>query len=262
MKTVILITARLKSTRLPKKVLKLILGRPMLEHLVERVRQAERPNAIVLCTSPLLQDDPLAEWGERLGIGVYRGDPDDVLLRLTRAAQEFDADVVVSCTADNPFVDPEYIDRLVDFHLEGGYDYSRSEGLPFGAFSYVLSRSAMIRACEIKAATDTEVWGGYFTETGGFSCGILRVTDPAVAWPELRLTVDTPEDFELTTRIFEELSSSGRIFSLREIVDLCRRCPDLLQINEHVSQKVPEPIVMKKSQEARSSDVVINRDLK
>ncbi|MFC2081654.1 cytidylyltransferase domain-containing protein [Candidatus Bipolaricaulota bacterium] len=247
MKTSILITARLKSTRLPKKVLKPILGRPMLEHLVERLRKAERPDSIILCTSPVAEDDPLAEWAERLDIGLYRGDPDDVLLRLTRAAQEFGADIVVSCTADNPFVDPEYIDCLVDFHLSGGYDYSRSEGLPFGTFSYGLTRHAMERACKIKAAKDTEVWGGYFTETGEFACGILRITDPAVAWPELRLTVDTPEDFELVTRIFEELSSDGGIFSLREIVGLCRRRPDLLRINQHVVQRAPEPIVLKEA---------------
>jgi len=247
MKTAILITARLKSTRLPLKVLKPIMGRPMLEHLVNRLKRAKRPQGIILCTSTLCQDDPLAEQAARYpGVEVFRGDPDDVLLRLAHAAETFGVNTIVSCTADNPFVDPEYVDFLVEFHLNGAYDYSRTEGMPFGTFSYALRRDAIVRACEIKATSDTEVWGGYFTETGEFSCGVLRVTDPAIAWPELRLTVDTPEDFELATQIIQELSASGVPFGLREIVQLCRNRPDLVRLNKHIVQKAGAPTVLKK----------------
>ena len=245
MKTAILITARLKSIRLPKKVLKPILGRPMLGHMIDRLRLARRPKDIILCTSPLPEDEPLIELALQEGIQHYRGHPDDVLLRLTNAAECFGVDTVVSCTADNPFVDPEYIDRLADFHLERGHDYSRSEGLPFGTFVYLLSSRAMVRACEIKAAVDTEVWGGYFTDTGQFSWGVMEVEDPAVRWPELRLTVDTPEDFELVSRIFEELYEVGHVFPLRDIVALCRRRPDLVAINAGVQQKAAQPIQLK-----------------
>lgn len=245
MKVAVLITARLKSTRLPKKVLKPIQGRPMLAHLLDRLRLADRPEQIIICTSPLAQDDPLAEIARQEQVACYRGHPDDVLLRLTNAAEQFGVDIVVSCTADNPFVDPEYIDRLVDFHMVHAHDYSRSEGLPFGAFAYVLSHPAMVRACELKAATDTEVWGGYFTKTGQFSWGVLQVEDPAVRWPELRLTVDTPEDFELVSRIFEELYRPGHVFPLRDIVALCRRRPDLVAINVGVQQKAAQPIQLK-----------------
>lgn len=237
MKTAILVTARLKSTRLPMKVIKPIKGRPMIVHLLDRLKLARRPSVIIVCTSTLAQDDPLAETAQQENVQFYRGHPEDVLLRLTNAAALFDVDTVVSCTADNPFVGPEYIDRLVDFHLERGYDYSKSEGLPFGTFAYVLSYPAMVQACEIKAKTDTEVWGGYFTETGQFSWGVMQVDDPNVRWPELRLTVDTAEDFELIARIFDELYEPGKVFPLSAIVGLCRHRPDLVAINANVQQK-------------------------
>jgi spore coat polysaccharide biosynthesis protein SpsF len=245
MKTAILITARLKSTRLPKKVLKPIAGRPMFGHLIDRLRLARRVDQIILITSPLEQDDPLAEFAEQEGIGCYRGDPEDVLLRMTRAAETFGVDTVISCTGDNPFVDPEYIDRLVDFHLAHGHDFTNTEGLPWGCFAYGLSYPALVKACEIKDERDTEVWGGYFTQTGLFAWGTMAITDPAVRWPELRLTVDTPEDFKLVTRIFEELYRPGQVFPLRDIVELCRNRPELVAINAAVRQAPGIPIKLK-----------------
>lgn len=251
MKTAILITARLKSTRLPKKVLKEIAGRPMLGHLVDRLRLSRRAPQVILITSPVEQDDPLVEFCRVEGIDCFRGDPDDVLLRMTDAARHFGLDTVVSCTADNPFVDPEYIDRLVDFHLERGHAFSNSQGLPWGCFAYALATPALVKACEIKAERDTEVWGGYFTQTGLFHWGTMVVDDPAVAWPELRLTVDTPEDFELVSRLFAELHRPGEVFSLGEIVALCRRRPELVAINAGVAQQPGRPIRLNPALETR-----------
>ncbi len=245
MKTAILITARLKSTRLPKKVLKPVHGRPMIAHLLDRLKLSQRSDDIIICTSPLEQDTPLVDFAAQEGVNVYQGDSDDVLLRLTKAAEHYGLDTIVSCTADNPFVDPEYIDKLVDFHLAHRYDYSKTEGLPFGTFSYVLSYPAMQRACEIKAEHDTEVWGGYFTETGQFACGTMHVDDPDIRWPELRLTVDTPEDFALISAVFDELYQPDTVFPLRAIIHLCRRRPDLVAINAQVQQKGARPIKLK-----------------
>jgi len=245
LKTAILITARLKSTRLPKKVIKPIHGQPMIVHMLDRLKLARRPDGIIVCTSPIAQDDPLEEIATQEGIECYRGHPQDVLLRITRAAEQFGVNTVISCTGDNPFVDPEYIDRLVEFHLAHGYDYSKTEGLPFGTFAYALSYPAMVRACKIKVKADTEVWGGYFTETDQFSWGVMQVQDPMVRWPELRLTVDTSEDFELITRIFDELHDPPNVFPLSAIVHLCRTRPDLIGINADVRQKPAPPIEVK-----------------
>lgn len=242
--TAILVTARLKSTRLPMKVVKPILGRPMICHLLDRLKLAQIPRRIILCTSDLPLDDPLQDIAEQESVSCFRGDPDDVLLRLTHAAEEFGINTVVSCTADNPFVDPEYIDRLVEFHVINGNDYSSVQGLPFGVFSYVVSYGAMVRACELKAETDTEVWGEYFTKTGIFKTGILQVADQAISRPHLRLTVDTPEDFELVSNIFGCLFNRGEVFSLHQIVQFCDAHPELV-VNRHIEQKKGRPIRVK-----------------
>ncbi|MBU2490707.1 MAG: NTP transferase domain-containing protein [Proteobacteria bacterium] len=241
----ILITARLKSRRLPKKALLPIQGRSMLGHMVDRLRLAKHPGAIILCTSPLPEDDPLAAFAEAEGILSYRGHPDDVLERLTSAAQKFDVGTVISCTADNPFVDPEYIDFLVDFHWANRHDFTRVEGLPWGVFAYAIERAAMERAITIKDEVDTEVWGGYFTQTGLFSVGVMEVADGAVRRPEYRLTVDEPADFELVTQIFDALLEPGKVFPLADIVRLLDENPELAAVNAEVAQAPGKPIRVK-----------------
>ena len=246
------ITGRLKSTRLPLKAQRLIKGRPMICRMIDRLKLAQRPNQIVLCTSTVEQDDPLEEIARQESIECFRGDPDDVLLRLTNAAEKFGVDQVLSCTADNPFIDPEYLDRLIDFHLEKDHDFSRTEELPLGVNAYAVSYEAMKRACKIKAESDTEIWGPLFTDTGHFKWGVMDV-DESVRWPELRLTVDTPEDFALVTKIFDELYEPGKVFPLSAIVDLCRRRPDLVAINATVQQRPSRQFKLKAGVENASA---------
>jgi spore coat polysaccharide biosynthesis protein SpsF len=242
MKTSILITARLKSTRLPLKVTKMIHGKEMIVHMLDRLKLAHSPEDIIICTSGVAQDDPLVEIACREGVKYFRGDPDDVLLRLTEAAETNNVDLVINCTADNPFVDPIYIDRLQDYHISQQNEFSKIDGLPWGTFSYAISTKALRKACGIKNEKDTEVWHGYFMETNKFKWGSLKVDDPAILWPTLRLTVDEQEDFDLVTKIFDELYSPGNVFSLAEIVKLCRNVPELPNINKHVNQKAHLPI--------------------
>jgi len=245
MKVAILITARLKSTRLPMKVIKMIHGRPMIKHMIDRLKLAKIPQEIIMCTSTVAQDDPLEAIAKEEGINCFRGHPDDVLLRLTDAAKKNKVDVIISCTADNPFVDPEYIDRLIEFHIKNANDFTKIEGLPFGVFSYAINTSAMEKACRIKDEIDTEVWHGYFMETSYFKWGKLVVEDPEAFWPDLRLTVDTPEDFKLISRIFDELYDGKNVFPLKDITSLCRQKPELPKINSVIKQKIPIPIKVK-----------------
>jgi spore coat polysaccharide biosynthesis protein SpsF len=245
MKTAITITARLKSVRLPRKVTLKIQGTPMIVHLIRRLKLAQRPDSVVMCTSTNPQDDILDDIAAQEGIDCFRGSEDDVLDRLMNACRTLGIDLISSCTADNPFIDPVYIDRLLEYHIEQENDYTRIDGLPFGTFTYAVNYPALVKACEIKAAEDTEVWGGYFTQTGLFKTGVLKVTDPAVRRPDLRLTVDTPEDFELITRIFDQLYEEARIFPLKDIVALLDSRPDLRAINAQVEQKAAKPIHLK-----------------
>jgi spore coat polysaccharide biosynthesis protein SpsF len=221
--------------------------------MIDRLKLAQRPARIVLCTSTVEQDDPLEEIARQESIECFRGSPEDVLLRLTNAAEKLGVDHVLSCTADNPFIDPEYLDQLIDFHLKHCYDFSRSEGLPLGVNAYAVSCRAMRKACDIKAESDTEIWGPLFTDTGQFSWGVMEVEDKSVRWPELRLTVDTPADFDLITQIFDELYEPGKIFPLSAIVELCHRRPDLVAINATVQQRPSRKFKLKAGVENSSA---------
>jgi spore coat polysaccharide biosynthesis protein SpsF len=245
MKSAILITARLKSTRLPMKVIKEIHGKPMIEHMLDRLKLSHEPEDIIICTSGIAQDDPLERIAAEQGVRCFRGEPDDVLLRLTMAAEQYRVETVINCTADNPFVDPIYIDKLYHYHIAQGNEFTKIEGLPWGTFSYAISLDAMKKACDLKNEADTEVWHGYFMDTAHFKWGALQVEGNTVLWPDLRLTVDTPEDFEMVTKVFDELYEPGKTFPLADIVALCRRCPEIPAINADVMQKAGIPIKLK-----------------
>jgi len=227
------------------KVIKKIHGKPMIEHMLDRLKLANEPEDIIICTSGVAQDDPLEQIAAEQGVKCFRGDPDDVLLRLTMAAEKFGVETIINCTADNPFVDPVYIDKLYRYHIAQGHEFTKINGLPWGTFSYAISFDAMKKACELKNETDTEVWHGYFMDTGHFKWGALEVEDEAVLWPDLRLTVDTPEDFAMVTRTFDELYEPDQVFPLAAIVELCRQCPEIPAINADVMQKAGIPIKIK-----------------
>lgn len=237
----VLITARLKSERLERKAVAPILGRPMIAHQIERLRTGTRPEKWIVCTSTDNEDDALASVARDEGADVFRGDSEDVLKRVLDASHAFDCDAVFVCGGDNPLVDPVEMDRLLDFLVDGGFDYATTKGLPFGAFGWAVTRPALERACAIKATEKTEAWLGYFTETGLFRCGELEAR-PTVRRPGLRITVDTPPDFQLMTEIFEALYRPRDAFRLEEVIRLCDERPELPALNASVQQKTPLPI--------------------
>jgi len=230
----ILITVRLKSQRLPLKALRSVGGRPLLVHLIERLRQSRLAGPVVLCTSSLPTDDPLAWIAESKNVPCFRGHPNDVILRLTETAEKLGAETIISCTGDNPFVDGPEIDRLLEHHRAQRLDFTRVEGLPFGTFAYAAQTAAMREVCNYKTEEDTEGWGKYLMDSR-YRWGTRKVSDPQLNWPQLRLTVDTLEDLTLARAIAEQLPSTE--CPLADIVDLCRRQPSLARLNAHVVQR-------------------------
>lgn len=123
MKVVGLLVARLGSTRLPRKALKPLAGKPMIERLAERVRKAGRLSEVALATTTLPEDAELCAFVERLGLRSWRGSPDNVSLRMAQAAEGLGADAVVELLADNPLISADLVDATVAL-LEKGADYA------------------------------------------------------------------------------------------------------------------------------------------
>lgn len=232
MKTGFLITARLKSTRLPLKLLQLVENRPIFSHMLDRLKLAQRVDEIIVCTSTNPQDDPLIELAEAEGVSSFRGDEDDVVKRLSDAATAFDLDYILSITADCPFSDPGYADRIVAAYLETNADLIRALTLPHGAFSYGVKPEAFRKIVEIKDQTNTEVWGRYFTDTDLFDVYDLPIENELHRQPGLRMTLDYPADLEFFRAVFAQLYRDGEVFTLDEILRLLRDHPEIVAINK------------------------------
>jgi len=233
MKVGYLITGRLKSTRLPRKLLLEIKGKPILSHMIDRLKLAKNVDEIIICTSDNEQDKPLGILAKENNISCYFGDPDDVLVRLLGAAEKFNLDYILNITADCPFVDPYYADTIVEKFLETDSDLIRQFDLPHGVFSYGIKVDALRKVVSIKDSSDTEVWGRYFTDTGVFKVLDLDVKNKNHRRPALRMTLDYPEDLEFFNAIFDALYEDNKVFSLSKILDLLDNNPEIIEINKN-----------------------------
>ena len=177
MKYVITITIRMKSTRLPKKVLFKIKGKPFIVHMIDRLKLAEKPSEIILCTSNLKDDDILIEIAEEQNIKYYRGHPDDVLLRIYEGAKKFGADVICSTTGDNAFTDPIIMDKMIKFFEENNADFVFCKDLPVGIQTYIIRMTTMADAIKRKDVIDTEIWGGYLNRPEIYKVFQYKIND-------------------------------------------------------------------------------------
>ncbi len=235
MRSVFLITARLKSTRLPRKVLADIAGTPAIVHVLDRLKQAKALSEIVVCTSINRQDDPLQEIARQEGVGCFRGSEEDVLDRLLQAAAQFKADYALNVTADCPLVDAEYVDRTVEAYRRTNADLITAYSLPHGAYCWGIKVEALKKVCELKAEMETEVWGDYFTKSGLFKIHEMEV-EPAVRRPDLRMTLDYPEDLEFLRRLFKALFVPGTYLRLHKMISWLDAHPEVVEINRHCAQ--------------------------
>ena len=234
------ITARMGSTRLPGKHLLQIMEKPVIEHLIERVRQAKLPRQVVLCTTVLPEDDVLDQIAKKAGILAFRGHPTDILIRWLKAAELYHVDFIVSADGDDVFCDPKHIDKVVEHFLETNADYITCCGLPFGASPSGIKVEALRKVCELKLDEDTEGQSRYFTQTGLFRVEYLDITDPELNHPEIRMTLDYQEDFEFFKAVFQHLYQPGKVFNLRDIIKLLEQHPEIVQLNQHMQKKYEE----------------------
>jgi spore coat polysaccharide biosynthesis protein SpsF len=219
----IVIQARTGSVRLPGKVLKPIGNRALLEHVLERAARSRLSRRTVVATTTLIEDDQLEAFCRERGIECFRGSSEDVLHRYWQCARALSIDPVVRLTADNPLVDADELDRLIQLHLAGQYDYSHSLGeLPIGVGAEVFSASCLERSCRAgTAAHHREHVNEYVLENKHlFRIGRLSVP-PQKQSPRTRLTVDTEEDYRRICFIVQNASSHS--VTTEEAIALCSR---------------------------------------
>jgi len=236
MKIVAIIEARMTSSRLPGKVLKEIIGKPAIELLIERLRSVKEIHEIMVATTVNTTDDVIEALCRRLYVVCFRGSENDVLGRVLQAAQSIEANIIVEITGDCPLADPDIIRRGINMYLKGNYDYVGNgcfvrtfpDGMDVQIFSVKLLEGVNILAQE---TVDREHVTHYiYTHPECYKIGHYEA-DGELHWPELAITLDTPEDLVLISKIFEELYPRNSLFTAYDIVRFLRQRPDLLGIN-------------------------------
>lgn len=232
MKTAIFITIRMDSSRLPNKTMKKILGKPVLEHIVQRAKLAKKFDDVIVCTTEREIDDKIADLAEKNGASVFRGSLNDKLERWNGAAKEYDIDYIVTFDGDDLFCDPYLLDKGVEQITGGKYDFIEApQGLICGAFTYAFTAKALAKVCEIKASEDTEMMWTYFKDTGLFKTGCLEDVEDIYFNNDYRMTLDYPEDFEFFTKVFEHFQCVDNNIPLREIITYLSEHPEIPKIN-------------------------------
>lgn len=221
-----LITARLSSVRLPKKLLRELDGVEVVSKVIERGVEAFGVDQVVLCTSPLATDDELVDVSDRHGIKVHRGHPDDILLRLAGACRERNAIGFVGQTGENPLFQIDHCLRIRDAIMEGR-DLVRYAGLPVGCSPYGIGRAALETILETKDEEDTGFWGYWLNRPDLFNVLMLEAEED-LHMPDMRLTVDYPEDLELMKALF---ALHPGMPDLKAVIRTLRTRPEIKAIN-------------------------------
>jgi len=236
MNIVVITQARVGSTRFPGKIMKEILGKKVLIHDLDRIKEMKTINKIVVATTDLEKDDSIINTVKKYNkdIGIYRGSEDDVLDRYYKAAKEFNANVIVRITSDCPLIDPNISDLVVETFLENKCDYccnNMPRTYPHGLDTEVFSFEALERAWrEARKSYEREHVTPYIRESPD-KFKIINVRNN-VDLSNLRWTLDYPEDFEFITEIYKRLSPKKKIFYRQDILDVLNKEPWLIEINK------------------------------
>lgn len=227
------VQARMGSTRLPGKVLIDIVGKPMLWHIVNRLKWSKLIDKIVIVTSTNEKDETILEFGEKEGIETYAGSENDLVDRHYQAAKKFKANVMVRITADCPLVDPKIVDKIINYFLGGKFDYVSNvekptypDGLDVQVFSY----SALETMWKKAKKFEREYFPIYIKlHPEMFKIGSVEQERDI---SHMRWTVDYEEDLKFVREIYKRLYKEDEIFYMEDVLRLLKHHPELIDINK------------------------------
>ena len=228
-----IIQARVSSSRLPGKVQKYILGKPMILHEIERLRKSKYIDQTVLATSREKSDDTLMGLCQENAIELFRGSLDDVLDRYYQCASLYQPEHIVRITGDCPLLDWNVVDAVIRKHLTEKNDYTSNTlqvSYPDGLDVEVMRYDALEKAWnEAELPSEREHVTQYLIKHPEFfKQGNLRYRQDLSV---LRWTVDEPEDFQFVTKVYEALYRENAEFTMQDVLDLLNNQPELLKIN-------------------------------
>ena len=241
MKVVAIIQARMGSTRLPGKVMKEILGKPVILWDLDRISLSKLIDEIVVAVPYGKENDVIVdtikEYNDK--IVTTRGSEDDVLDRYYQAAVQTNADVVVRITSDCPLIDPVVIDQVIEQFLDNDCDYCSNSHIrtyPRGLDTEVFSFKTLEEAWnEARKDYEREHVTPYIIENPD-KFKLLNVAND-IDLSHLRWTLDTKEDFEFISAVYKRIYPKKQLFLMDDVLELLDKEPELIEINRHIEQK-------------------------
>jgi spore coat polysaccharide biosynthesis protein SpsF len=238
------IQARMGSSRLPGKVLREILGKPMLLYQIQRIKQSLLIDEVIIATSTSSADDVIEELAHENGIKVFRGSEDDVLGRVVEALRFFEVDVHVEFMGDNPIPDACLVDSIIGFYLKHAdtYDYvtnALTTTYPPGFEVYVYSSAALFEAEKntVDIALREHVGLHIYNHPEKFRIFNIEAHESIRKYRDYHFEVDTPKDFEVIKAVIEEFYPQNPCFTMMQAIDFLRNNPDLKKQNAGVHRR-------------------------
>lgn len=232
-----IIQARMGSSRLPGKAMLDLAGRPLLYHVFRRVQAIPGVDLTVMATCHGAENDVIIRLAESLGVEVFIGSEDNVLERFYLASEQYGGDYIMRVTGDNPFTDPGYAAETIGTILETGADLCYFPNLPLGTGVGMVTKTALDAAYRLSDQPhQREHVTPYIKEhPGQFRIHVRDITidNP---FPNLRLTVDTAEDYEVAHKIYAGCYH-GEPFPLDDVFRYLRKHPDIPAINSGIRQR-------------------------
>jgi len=246
-----IIQARTSSTRLPEKVLKNLpygSGIAVLRHVISRLKRSKKLSDIVIATTVKKEDDRIVKIAKRERVKYFRGSNKNVLSRYYLAAKANKLDIVVRITADCPCLDSEIIDLMIERHLKAKADYSSNTrrnprrltletsfpaGLEVDVFNFSVLKEAYKNA---KMQDEKEHVIPYMYRN--FKTNLVKAPKK-LCDSDIRITLDTEEDYALLCVVFDYLYPRNKYFNAYDLVRLFSEKPWLKWINKKVIQKKP-----------------------
>ena len=232
-----ILQARFSSSRLPGKVLKPILGKPMLLHQIERVQHSKMIDKLVVATSVDSSDDELVDCCLKNDIKVFRGSLNNVLDRFYQCAKYYNPDHIVRLTGDCPIADWQVIDKAIDKHLNTKSDYTSNvlpPTYPDGIDVEVVKISALKEAWKNAILpSELEHVMPYIRNNAKFKQFNL---ENKVNLSEHRWTVDNSEDFEFIEMVYKELYLDNKRFTMHDVLKLLKSKPQMKKKNYHIAR--------------------------
>jgi len=232
-KVVLIIQARMGSTRLPGKSMMDLAGAPLVGRILERVKRAEKIDQIVLATSDQIKDNILEKLANNYKVTCFRGSENDLVDRYYHAAKLHKANVVLRLPADNPCPEPSEYDRLIDYHIKSDNDFSsnicnfKSNGYPDGigieAFTFsslekIWNDGSSSEKREHVALNYYDYMNDKVPKGSLFKVGTIQCPEE-YSRPDIVLDVNTMEDYQMMKQMYEYLFPSNPNFSFGDIIN-------------------------------------------